>query len=165
MYFLELIHRDVAARNFLLVKREQNHFLPSLKVADFGLTRLGPTYRMKDEHEIPYIISALECLADKNAYWTLKSDCWSFGVLIYDLFNDCQIEPYNGEVIPLNLVNVREHLEKGARLPPHDLMPAECKTLMEQCFNVDPQKRPDMKEIRDKLIPMVRKVWNERKAT
>lgn len=145
-----------------MVKREHLGQLPLVKVSDFGLTRPGPIYEMKTEHEIPYVITAIECLTDKNPQWTVKSDCWSYGVLMFEIFNECRLEPYH-DVMPLQLATVRDFIEKGGRLPPHETMPNECKVVMTKCFDSDPKKRPSMKEIRDTLSPLIRKHFNEQK--
>jgi len=79
-----LIHRDMAARNLLLVKRDAEGLVPQVKVTDFGLTRSGPTYKMSAPEEFPFIICAPESLAD-DAIWTYRSEVWSFGVLIWEV--------------------------------------------------------------------------------
>lgn len=159
LFVSDLIHRDVASRNFLVVKRDKEKLLPLIKVADFGLTRPGPVYRMTTEHEVPYLISALECL-DDNPIWTIKSDCWSYGVFMWHVFNNCNGDPY-ADLLVVNSVALRELLKAGTRLAPQPNMPIECQTIMAECFNEDPVKRPDMREIQRRLEPVLRRLWAE----
>lgn len=117
---------------------------------------------MTNEQEIPFMISAIECFADKTQLGRIKRRSWSFAVLMYEVSNECQIEPYN-ELLPLNMSTVKEHIEKGNRLSPHNLMPAECKALMKKCFNADPVKRPSMQETRDTFQPAVKRYFQRHK--
>uniref|UniRef100_A0A915HQA2 Protein kinase domain-containing protein n=1 Tax=Romanomermis culicivorax TaxID=13658 RepID=A0A915HQA2_ROMCU len=132
-----LIHRDISGRNLLLVKREKFNLLPLIKVADFGLTRMGPVYKMTIQHEVPFLVSAVECLVD-DAQWTFKSDCWSFGVLMWELFNNCMAEPYAAEGVHLDTGMLLDALKQGLRLRVSaDMqMPTEAETLMKDCFEI-----------------------------
>ncbi|KAF7248805.1 Protein-tyrosine kinase 6 [Varanus komodoensis] len=91
MCYLEsqnFIHRDLAARNILV---GENNIC---KVGDFGMARL-----IKDDiylsysHNIPYKWTAPEALS--HGRYSIKSDVWSFGILLYEIVTRGQ-NPYPG---------------------------------------------------------------------
>merc|ERR1712216_806311 len=86
---LRLFHMDIAARNCLLGAENR------VKLADFGLTRkMDPgatSYRLKEKLSISIKWTALEALERK--YFDEKSDVWSFGVAVWEMFTYGEI-PY-----------------------------------------------------------------------
>lgn len=92
MAFLEkhnYVHRDLAARNILV----GNH--NSVKVADFGLSRAidEDIYEAHEGAKFPIKWTAPEaCL--KNQF-SIKSDVWSFGILLTELVTYGRV-PYAG---------------------------------------------------------------------
>lgn len=85
------IHRDIAARNCLLTSKHRVsnvlaqrqvenkiHFL-QLKLSDFGLSRIGETYRMATARKMPIKWIPPEII--RNNMFSLKSDVWSYGIL------------------------------------------------------------------------------------
>ena len=89
------------------------------KVADFGLCRYTQEalYTTKGG-KLPIKWMAIEAL--KQAEFTSKSDVWSFGVLLYELFSAGD-SPYPG-IQPGDIV---EHLMAGNRLEQPELCPDE----------------------------------------
>jgi serine/threonine protein kinase len=49
-----------------------------------------------------------------------KSDIWSFGVLLWEIFTRCEAMPYNDWPVPLQL---RQHFEDGQRLAVPEQVP------------------------------------------
>ena len=83
------IHRDLAARNILVGEGNV------CKVADFGLARVikEDIYNPREGTKFPIKWTAPEA-ALYNRY-TIKSDVWSYGVLVYEIMTRGSM-PYPG---------------------------------------------------------------------
>jgi len=136
------VHRDLRAANILV---DPNSFV---KVADFGLARVmqqdDQTYNA-NESKFPIRWTAPEAAFEGR--FSIKSDVWSFGVLIYEIITYGCI-PYAGmstkEVIT-------EIVKRNYRLVnPHGMnwnnvvvnCPASLYNLMFSCWNTVPDERP-----------------------
>ncbi|XP_051276456.1 tyrosine-protein kinase ITK/TSK [Dicentrarchus labrax] len=134
MAYLEssnFIHRDLAARNCLVSKNNE------VKVSDFGMTRfvLDDQYTSSQCSKFPVKWSAPEVI--KYCKFSSKSDVWSFGVLMWEVYNEGRL-PYenrtNAEVV--------ESLSSGLRLLKPRLAPDSVHLLMEWCWKEKPEDRP-----------------------
>lgn len=147
------IHRDLATRN-ILVESELR-----VKIGDFGLTKVLPQdkeyYMVKEPGESPIFWYAPESLTESK--FSVASDVWSFGVVLYELFthSDKNCSPpavfmsmmgndKQGQLIVYHLIDL---LKSGSRLPQPLGCPTEIHELMEECWDNDPGLRPSFKEL------------------
>jgi len=129
----QLIHRDLAARNVLI--GENN----TAKICDFGLARVieDDEYCPRQGSRFPVKWTAPEAIV--YGRFSIKSDVWSYGILLMELFTYGQV-PYPG----MHGREVIEQVERGYRMPKpasHHL-PDPLYRLMLQCWEADPDKRP-----------------------
>ncbi|XP_064398635.1 plexin-B1-like isoform X2 [Halichondria panicea] len=104
----KFVHRDLAARNCMLDSGG------GIRVGDFGLAEdvyASGYFRQNDRANVklPYKWMALESLND--AIFTEKTDVWSYGVTVWEVFNGGRT-PYPA-VDPLSLIQL---LGEGRRL-------------------------------------------------
>uniref|UniRef100_H0WZA0 Tyrosine-protein kinase n=1 Tax=Otolemur garnettii TaxID=30611 RepID=H0WZA0_OTOGA len=143
MSYLEqqrIVHRDLAGRNVLVDN------VLACKVADFGLARLlkDDIYSPSSGSKIPIKWTAPEAAS----YWVFsqKSDAWSFGVLLYEVFTYGQC-PYEGMTNRETLQQVM----RGYRLPRPAACPREVYALMLDCWRASPDERPTFTALQEKL--------------
>ncbi|KAK5865080.1 hypothetical protein PBY51_016271 [Eleginops maclovinus] len=134
MAYLEssnFIHRDLAARNCLVSKNNE------VKVSDFGMTRfvIDDQYTSSQGSKFPIKWSAPEVI--KYSKFSSKSDVWSFGVLIWEVYNEGRL-PYENR----SNVEVVESLNMGLRLLKPRLASDAVHLLMEWSWKEKPEDRP-----------------------
>uniref|UniRef100_A0A672Q9C0 non-specific protein-tyrosine kinase n=2 Tax=Cyprinidae TaxID=7953 RepID=A0A672Q9C0_SINGR len=128
---MNYIHRDLRSANILVGD--------SLvcKIADFGLARLieDNEYTARQGAKFPIKWTAPE--AALYGRFTIKSDVWSFGILLTELVTKGRV-PYPG----MNNREVLEQVERGYRMPCPQDCPSSLHELMLQCWKRDPEERP-----------------------
>ncbi|XP_046355449.2 tyrosine-protein kinase SRK2-like [Haliotis rufescens] len=134
MAFLErmkFIHRDLAARNILV---GDNNIC---KVADFGLAKVieDDEYNPKQGAKFPIKWTAPE--AALYGKFTIKSDVWSYGILLMELITRGQV-PYPG----MSNRDVLDQVEKGYRMPRPRLCPEGAYDTMLKCWDKKADNRP-----------------------
>ncbi|VVC29384.1 Protein kinase, ATP binding site,Tyrosine-protein kinase, active site,Protein kinase domain,SH3 [Cinara cedri] len=129
----QLIHRDLAARNVLIGENNM------AKICDFGLARIieDDEYCPRQGTRFPVKWTAPEAIV--YGRFSIKSDVWSFGILLMELFTYGQV-PYPG----MHGREVIEQVEHGYRMPKpvSHFIPDDIYRLMLLCWDSDPDKRP-----------------------
>ncbi|XP_066501247.1 tyrosine-protein kinase JAK2a [Hoplias malabaricus] len=147
------VHRDLATRNILV----ESEF--RVKIGDFGLTKVLPQdkdyYTVREPGESPIFWYAPESLTESK--FSVASDVWSFGVVLYELFtysNKNRSPPAvfmekmgldkQGQMIVYHLIDL---LKNNYRLPAPEGCPAEVHSLMKECWAAEPSQRPSFKPL------------------
>uniref|UniRef100_A0A8C1Z5X2 Tyrosine-protein kinase n=1 Tax=Cyprinus carpio TaxID=7962 RepID=A0A8C1Z5X2_CYPCA len=146
MAYLELqnyIHRDLAARNVLVGDNNV------CKVANFGLARVFQlenenVYEAKEGTKFPVKWTALEAIHENK--FTIKSDVWSFGILLYEIVTFGQM-PYP----TMTNYQVVQQLPKGYRMPCPLNCPKYLYDIMSECWKDSPADRPTFETLQWKL--------------
>lgn len=82
--------------------------------------------------------------------FTDKSDVWSFGVLVWEVFTLGK-QPYYG----WSNEDVVNRVKIGATLPPpDDFCPDNMRSVMKKCWTHDPEERPTAQSLLDFLEVM-----------
>ncbi|XP_048760023.1 tyrosine-protein kinase SRK2 isoform X2 [Ostrea edulis] len=134
MAYLEgnkLLHRDLAARNVLV---GDNNLA---KVADFGLARLieDDEYTPKSGGKFPIKWTAPE--AALYGRYTIKSDVWSYGILLVEIVTRGQT-PYPGMMNK----EVLEQVDRGYRMAKPHHCPDSMYEMMLKCWDKKAANRP-----------------------
>ncbi|CAJ1063162.1 macrophage colony-stimulating factor 1 receptor 2-like [Xyrichtys novacula] len=141
------IHRDVAARNVLLMDSGV------AKICDFGLARdirNDDSYIVQGNARLPVKWMAPESIFE--CVYTVQSDVWSYGVLLWEIFSLGK-SPYPNVVVDTNFYKM---IKDGRHMDQPDFAPAEMYQLMTLCWSLEPTDRPTFKtigQIINRLLP------------
>eukprot|EP01113_Clastostelium_recurvatum_P047844 TRINITY_DN8598_c0_g1_i4.p1 TRINITY_DN8598_c0_g1~~TRINITY_DN8598_c0_g1_i4.p1 ORF type:complete len:1073 (+),score=198.90 TRINITY_DN8598_c0_g1_i4:49-3219(+) len=153
-----IVHCDLACRNLLVVFQRNSY---TVKVTDFGLSRVVQQQQSPSTSggssssslggggggsggggtmKLPIKWSAPEAITSRR--FTSKSDVWSYGVTVWELFNRGRV-PYEG----MNNQQTYDWIAKGNRLKMPPNTPPMIAQMVQQCWLVDPDQRPTFREI------------------
>ncbi|XP_076256712.1 tyrosine-protein kinase transmembrane receptor Ror-like isoform X2 [Rhynchophorus ferrugineus] len=144
------VHRDLAARNCLVSKDME------VKISDFGLSRdmySCDYYRVQSKSLLPVRWMPPESIL--YGKFTTESDVWSYGVVLWEIYS-YGLQPYYG----YNNQEVINMIRSRKLLPCPDACPSYCYALMVECWAEQANRRPNFKEISDRL-----KVWKQSGCT
>ncbi|GMF66674.1 unnamed protein product [Phytophthora fragariaefolia] len=141
LHTLDVIHRDIKARNVLLTKRLQP------KIIDFGASRLCAPFDMSAGVGTPFW-TAPEVL--ESTEYTEKADIYSFGVLLTEL-DTCEA-PFHSALGPngkkMKPFLILKHVVDGLLRPSlSDACPLRIRKAADACFQHDPNLRPSASEL------------------
>ncbi|KFQ46457.1 Tyrosine-protein kinase HCK, partial [Nestor notabilis] len=134
------IHRDLRAANILVSAALL------CKIADFGLARVieDDEYTAREGAKFPIKWTAPEAI--NYGSFTIKSDIWSFGILLTEIITYGRM-PYPG----MTSVEVIRALERGYRMPRTENCPQELYDIMMRCWRSKPEDRPTFEYVRSVL--------------
>uniref|UniRef100_A0A8C7H127 Tyrosine-protein kinase receptor n=1 Tax=Oncorhynchus kisutch TaxID=8019 RepID=A0A8C7H127_ONCKI len=140
----QFIHRDIAARNCLLTTKGQGRVA---KIGDFGMARdiyRASYYRKGGRAMLP--VKWMPPEAFMEGIFTSKTDTWSFGVLLWEIFS-LGYMPYpsrsNQEVL--------EFVTSGGRMDPPKNCPGPVYRIMTQSWQHQPEDRPNFSTILERI--------------
>ncbi|KAM3914220.1 inactive tyrosine-protein kinase transmembrane receptor ROR1 [Leptodactylus fuscus] len=135
------VHKDLAARNILV--GEQLH----IKISDLGLSReiySADYYRVQNKSLLP--IRWMPPEAIMYGKFSTDSDIWSYGVVLWEIFS-FGLQPYYG----FSNQEVIEMVRKRQLLPCSEDCPPRMYSLMTECWQEIPSRRPRFKDIHMRL--------------
>lgn len=128
------VHRDLALRNVLLNKNK------TIRIADFGLARkyqVDGYYRITKGVGTPMPARWMAPEVMREGKCTEKSDVWSYGVSLYEMFSLGEL-PYSN----VSNSDVFEHVVQGNQLPMPQYCHPKMYDRMKQFWNFDATFRP-----------------------
>ncbi|KAL9954556.1 hypothetical protein ACROYT_G042112 [Oculina patagonica] len=142
-----IIHRDLAARNVLL----DNHSI--CKVTDFGLAYQDFKYGAGNAKKgcIPIKWTAPEILFGRPEMLSTKSDVWSYGVVLYEIFTIGGI-PYEGWSESKTLMKIKD----GFRMPKPEHIDESLYQVMMSCWESEIDHRPHFENLRHTMDTYLR---------
>ncbi len=142
---LKFVHRDVASRNCLV-----DHNL-TVKIADFGMSRQTNAmdyYRVGSSNTcLPVRWMPPEALL--YGKFTVKSDVWSFGVLMWEIYTFGH-QPYSG----LSNHEVIDKVKSGGCLECPSLCTAPVYNTLRMVWTKAPSKRPSISTVLEQLTSL-----------
>uniref|UniRef100_A0A4W4HC29 Tyrosine-protein kinase n=1 Tax=Electrophorus electricus TaxID=8005 RepID=A0A4W4HC29_ELEEL len=145
------------------LKSEAGSKLQLPKLIDFSAQRIPPPLPLCTEHRrhtvtVCYSVQYL-CIAGAKfpikwtapeainyGSFTIKSDMWSFGILLYEIITYGKI-PYPG----MSNVEVMNSVQRGYRMPCPENCPTELYDIMTTCWKNKPEDRPTFDYIQSVL--------------
>ncbi|RHZ59689.1 hypothetical protein Glove_362g65 [Diversispora epigaea] len=142
-----IVHRDLHSGNILYNLRNL-----IWKIGDLGLS--GPVDKPSNSiyGNLPYIAPEVIC----GEIYTKKSDIYSMGILMWEVITG--ETPFDDYEYDLELTL---YIVKGYRPKIYEYIPHEYTILMKQCWDANPNNRPDANTIWEKMDSLIKSLYNE----
>ncbi|RHZ59664.1 hypothetical protein Glove_362g71 [Diversispora epigaea] len=142
-----IVHRDLHSGNILCDSLNSGRY-----ISDLGLS--GPVDKPSNSiyGNLPYIAPEVIC----GEIYTTKSDIYSMGMLMWEIITgETPFDDYEHDSeLTLDIV-------KGCRPKIYEYIPHEYITLMKQCWDANPNNRPDAYTIWEKMDSLIKSLYNE----
>jgi serine/threonine protein kinase len=137
-----ILHYDVKSSNVMLTKNNEVFLI------DFGLSKQLTTIYMNKTSSTEGSIYWMDPAIFDNIKYTTKSDVYSFGILIYEILTNQLPYSYDIQMLKAHLFKdlVKDGLRPDLQFIPNDV-PKLLVELMERCWNIELNKRPEFEEI------------------
>ncbi|VDP09136.1 unnamed protein product [Heligmosomoides polygyrus] len=135
------MHRDIACRNCLIDEKKQ-----VVKISDFGMSKVADVYNIPKTEKIPIRWQAPEAVLLR--IYTAKSDVFSYGITLWEIFHDAET-PYKGidnKTIRLKILNPTFRPQVNPNVP------IVAVRVMKACWRANPKRRPTMAQAARYLI-------------
>jgi serine/threonine protein kinase len=120
------------------------------KIADFGLSKYAKRMTSQSEDSSWFSVSSSGSIAPRwtapegwNNNFSPKSDVWSFGVVMWELFQSKFAVPYSG----ISNDAILLHIMRGNRLQQPALCPDNVWDVVKCCWMLNPTERPTFREL------------------
>ena len=144
----QIIHSDLKSLNILMtdeIKENNENNNVTIKINDFGLSKIIDKDKIICE-SLQGIVGSVQWMAPEvlqnNCIDKTKVDIYSFGIIIWEICT--RVQPYK-DMSCYQIINYvcNENGRPDINLLPLNQMPKGLLELMENCWNTDPNLRPD----------------------